>query len=273
VRRLAGAELQALSARLRGLVLRQAKDTRAHIGSALSVIEILACLYFHHLDMGPAVWERRDRDRLILSKGHGALALYAVLCEAGFLPIEMLERYGAPDCPLGGHPSSKTPGVELGTGALGHGLAVGAGMAIAARIDGSSARVAVVMGDGELDEGSVWEAAMFCSHQRLGNLVAVVDRNRLQQEGPTETVLALEPLADKWRAFGWNVVTVNGHDIDQLTESLDAIDPTAGRPTILIGETVKGRGVSFMEGEPAWHMALLESPKFDRALAEVEGRA
>lgn len=263
--------LEATARRLRTLVLRQALGSRAHIGSALSMIEILACLYFSHLDITPQTWSKPDRDRFILSKGHGTLALYAVLHEAGFLPLEMLEAYGTPGCPLGGHPSN-LPGIELSTGALGHGLAVAAGMALAARMNGYSSRHVVLMGDGELDEGSVWEAALLAAHQRLGKLTAVIDRNGLQQEGPTEAVLALEPLADKWRAFGWRTVAVDGHDLAALCAAFAGLEADAGQPTVVIANTVKGKGVSFMEGDPVWHMAALDDRQFALALAEVEAR-
>lgn len=262
--------LEEMARRLRRLVLRQAFGSRAHIGSALSIVDILACLYFSHLEITPQTWPRPDRDRFVLSKGHGALALYAVLHEAGFLPLAMLEAYGTPGCPLGGHPTANLPGIELSTGALGHGLAVAAGMAVAARMNGYASRHVVLMGDGELDEGSVWEAALFAAHQRLGALTAVVDRNGLQQEGPTEAVLALEPLADKWRAFGWRTVAADGHDLADLRAAFAGLEPDAAQPTVIIADTVKGKGVSFMERNPGWHMAALDDRQFALALAELE---
>lgn len=264
------AQLSCIARRSRLHVLRQARARRSHIGSALSIIEILTALYFDYLRTGAPPSLSSDRDRFVLSKGHGALALYAVLHETGILSARILEGYGTSGNELAGHPSTEIPGVELGTGALGHGLAVGAGMAIATRIGGKSGRVLVLMGDGELNEGSVWEAALFCAHRRLSNLIAVIDRNRVQQEGPTEEILALEPLAEKWRAFGWRPVEVDGHDLDALSATFRAINTVDAPPTVVIANTVKGKGVSFMEHAPHWHMAQLDEATFARAIAEVE---
>jgi transketolase len=267
------ADLAWIARRLRGHVLRQATARRSHIGSALSIIEILTCLYFGYLRVDRQTIHEPDRDRFILSKGHGALGLYAALHEAGILPAGMLAGYGSSGNPLGGHPSSKIPGVELGTGALGHGLAVGAGIAVAARVSGWASRVVVLMGDGELDEGAVWEAALFAAHRQLGNLVAIIDRNGLQQEGATEDILALEPLADKWRAFGWHTLCSDGHDMVALSAALAGIRGDGTKPTVLIARTVKGKGVSFMEGAPQWHMAALDREHFKLAMAELEAGA
>lgn len=261
--------LEDVARSLRRHILRQARARRSHIGSALSIVEILTSLYFSYLRLDRIRAGASERDRFILSKGHGALALYAVLNQAGIVSDELIASYGAPGNPLAGHPSSKIAGIELGTGALGHGLAVGAGMAVVARFAGTDARVIVLMGDGELNEGAVWEAALFVAHRRLSNLIAVVDRNRLQQEGPTEDILALEPLADKWRAFGWRPIVVDGHDAQALSAAFRAIDTVEGAPTVIIAETVKGKGVSFMEGAPRWHMSLLDGDSFDRAMAEL----
>jgi transketolase len=262
--------LAALAGRVRSRILRLAAVRRSHIGSALSIADILAALYGDWLHVGPDLIEAPERDRFILSKGHGALALYAILAETGILGAEVLEGFGQPGNPLGGHPSKRIAGVEFATGALGHGLALGAGVALEARLSRRRSRAVVLMGDGELNEGSVWEAALFAAHQRLGRLVAIIDRNGLQQEGATETLLALEPLADKWRAFGWRVVVLDGHDLTALQAALRLIDDATAPPTVLIAATQKGKGVSFMEGQLSWHMAHLQEPLLSRALAEVD---
>jgi transketolase len=269
VPRATDAQVAAAARRMRRRILRCAARGPSHIGPALSLADILATLYARHLRVDPARPRWAGRDRLVLSKGHGVLALYAALEEAGFLDAALMDGYGDPGSPLAGHPVEYVPGVDAPTGALGHGLSLGAGMALAARMDGRPWSVVVVMGDGELDEGSVWEAAMFAAHQRLDGLVAVVDRNGYQQEGPTARILDLEPLADKWRAFGWHAVEVPGHDPATLSRAFDAALARPGRPTVLIARTVKGRGVSFMENEPAWHMGRLDPPTLARALAEV----
>jgi transketolase len=219
-------------------------------------------LYTRTLRYDPARPDRPDRDLLVLSKGHGAYGLYAVLAELGVVTTDLAA--------LPGHPADSVPGVEAATGALGHGLSLGCGLALGARLTGSDRRVVVVTGDGELDEGSNWEAAQFAAHHRLGNLVVVVDRNRLQQEGDTETVCALEPLADKWRAFGWRVAEADGHDTAALTDTLSALTALDG-PAVLIAHTTKGKGVPFAEHDPAWHMGELDAAQQRIAIEALTG--
>ncbi|GGP76142.1 transketolase [Saccharothrix coeruleofusca] len=254
------ADVASFAASARARVLRLAARKPLHVGSALSVIDLLAVLYTTVLRRRPDDPWWSGRDRLVLSKGHGAYGLYAVLAELGVLD----------DCldGLPGHPSDGIPGVEAATGALGHGLSIGCGMALGLRRAGRDQRVFVVTGDGELDEGSNWEAAQFAAHHQLDNLVAVVDRNGLQQEGRTEQVLGLEPLADKWRAFGWAVSVVNGHDPAAVRTAVTGLIDRRG-PGVLIADTVKGKGVSFMEGQPSWHMGQLTEEQLDAALAEL----
>ncbi|MBS2533097.1 transketolase [Catenulispora sp. NF23] len=230
-----------------------------HLGASLSVIDILVAVY-DALGLDPARPRRPERGDVILSKGHAVWGLYSVL--AGF-GVEGL------DDPRAGHPLDTTPGVAAGTGALGHGLSIGAGLALAARLDGGDRKAVVVLGDGELDEGSVWEAAMFAAHHALANLVAVVDRNGLQQEGPTESVLALEPLAAKWQAFGWQVIEADGHDGAALRRTLEEAFASEDLPTVVIAHTVKGRGVPFMEHDPAFHHAHLTSHQHAAALTAL----
>ena len=226
---------------------------RGHVGSALSIVEILRVLYDDVLSFQAQVPNWPGRDRLILSKGHGCLALYSVLADKGFISQEELVSFCRFDSSLGGHPEhGRVPGVEASTGALGHGLAIGVGMAYAARLSESSHDVFVVMGDGELDEGSVWESALAAGHHRLDNLTVVVDYNKLQSYGPVAEVWDLEPLAAKWSAFGFECTEVDGHDIGGLKEAL-SITNQSQRPRAIIAHTIKGRGVSFAEGDPTWH--------------------
>ncbi|MDQ1701617.1 MAG: transketolase [Frankiaceae bacterium] len=253
----------------RRLILRTiSKAGLGHVGGDLSVIDILTCLYGAVLSVDPADPTAADRDRFILSKGHCAGALYVTLAQTGFFSPDELVTFMAPLSPLNGHPDrSKVPGVETNTGPLGHGLPVAVGTAIAAKLVGSARRVYVVLGDGELQEGSNWEAAMAAGHRHLDNLVAVVDRNRLQQGAGTEETNALEPLADKWRAFGWRVEEVDGHDHGQLVDALTAA--REGRPTCLVAHTIKGKGVSFMEGRVEWHHKVPSQEQVDAGLAEL----
>lgn len=227
---------------------------RGHIGSSMSLIEIMRVLYDEVLKFDPANPALVDRDRCILSKGHGCLAQYIMLADKGYFPEERLSEFCANDGLLGGHPSAnKIPGIEASTGALGHGLSIGLGMAVDAKVRGRDNRVFVIMGDGECNEGSVWEAAMSAGKRGMDNLVAMVDYNKYQSYGETAEVMELEPFADKWEAFGFNCIQVNGHDLDELRQALskDAVQP--GKPTAIICHTVKGKGVSFAENNLAWH--------------------
>ncbi|MEC8852168.1 MAG: transketolase, partial [Pseudomonadota bacterium] len=227
---------------------------RGHIGSTMSLIEILRVLYDSVLSYRADEPDWPARDRCVLSKGHGCLALYAVLADKGFFETAALTDFCRHHSFLGGHPErGKVPGVEASTGALGHGLSLGVGMALAQRMRGRAARVFVIMGDVEINEGSVWEAAMSAAKHRLDNLVAIVDYNKIQSAGPTAVIQELEPLADKWRAFGFETVEVNGHDVTALEEVLGALPRATGKPTAVICHTVKGKGIPFAEHDPGWH--------------------
>ena len=241
-----------LAAQLRAEVVQMSHRSKtAHLASALSCVDILTVLYDQVLNLDPAQPDHPDRDRFILSKGHGAAALYATLAWKGLIDPELLPTYGQQQSLLEEHPSPKLPGVEAATGSLGHGLPIGNGMALAGRIQHQAYRVFVLMSDGECNEGSVWEAAMFAAAQGLDHLTAIVDFNKWQATGRSQEVLQLDPLADKWASFGWAVTEVDGHDHDQLLAALTR--PPSGRPHAIVAHTVKGKGVSFMEDDNNWH--------------------
>jgi len=245
----------------------------SHIGSVLSVADIVAVLYADVANVDPRNPRADDRDRIILSKGHAGASIYAALAEQGFFDIAELRTHYADGSRLSGHVSHKgVPGVEFSTGSLGHGLSVGAGMAYAAKKDGKSHRVFVILGDGECDEGSVWEAALVANHYGLGNLVAIVDRNRMQSLDFSEATIALEPFADKWRAFGWSTVDVDGHDHEDLKQSLRGCRGSA-KPTVVIAQTTKGKGISFMENDILWHYRFPhDGEEYDGAVAELDAQ-
>ena len=238
---------------LRSLIIDGLSAGRGHVGSPLSLVEVVRVLYDEVLNVRPAEPDWPARDRFILSKGHGCLALFAILADHGFFPKEELKLHCKPGALLGGHVDASVPGVEASTGALGHGLPIGVGAALAARMRGRGSRVFVVMGDGELGEGSVWEAAMAASKHKLDHLTAIVDYNKLQSYGRVDDVLPLEPLADKWRAFGFAVREVDGHDVHALRETFAALPFSKGKPNAVISHTLKGRGVGFAELNPEWH--------------------
>lgn len=250
-----GGALDARSIELRGKILDVlGHSRRGHIGASFSLVEILRVLFDEFLRFDPANPKWPERDRFILSKGHGCLALYVLLAEKGFFPAEELARFCAFDGMLGGHPDArKIPGVETSTGSLGHGLPFGVGMALHGRMTKSRHRVYVVMGDGECDEGSVWEAALCAGKHRLGNLTVLVDYNKMQSYGTVAEVQELEPFALKWQIFGFHAAEVNGHDVVALRGALLDAARNPGRPTVLICHTVKGRGVKSAEGNLAWH--------------------
>jgi transketolase len=247
---------------------------RGHPGPALSLIEIIRVLYDDVMRFRPAEPGWNGRDRFILSKGHGCLALYAVLADHGFFPTATLKTFCAFDSILGGHPEyGIIPGVEASTGALGHGLSIGLGMALAQRIKNQDARVFVAMGDGEINEGSVWEAAMAAGKHGLDNLTAIIDYNKLQSYGPTAQVQDMEPLADKWRSFGFAVTEVNGHDVAALRQTFTALPVAVGKPSAVICHTVKGRGIPAAENNPDWHHKNKLSPAEMAAIESALGAA
>jgi transketolase len=242
-----------------------------HPGGSLSCVDVLVALYFHVMQHDPKNPDWPDRDRFVLSKGHAAPTLYAVLAEAGYIPIEELKNLRKLGSRLQGHPDrNRVPGVENSSGSLGNGLAIANGMALAAKIDGRSYRVYVLLGDGECQEGLVWEAAMFAAHYKIDNLIAIIDRNGLQIDGPTEQVMSIEPLASKWRSFGWNVIEVDGHDILAIIEACEKAERVRGRPTVIIAHLIKGRGVSFMEWVTSFHGKTLTEEQCEKALRELD---
>lgn len=242
-----------------------------HPGGDLSAADILATLYFGVMRIDPSNPADPSRDRFIMSKGHASGALYATLARAGFFPEGELDSYMQPRSMLNGHPNKNyLPGVEANTGPLGHGLPIGVGIAIAGQLDDADFGVFVLTGDGELQEGSVWEAAMYAGHRKLGNLTVVVDRNRLQQGARTEETNALEPLAEKWRAFGWDIAECDGHDIPALLDVLDR-RPERAKPLCVIASTTKGKGVSFMSDQAGWHHGVPSDEQLAIALDELGG--
>ena len=275
-------ELQLISERNRKRLVEVVYRAKAgHIGGDLSCLNVLTALYFHVMQgLDPANPKAEGRDRFVLSKGHCVEALYVTLEARGFLKPEGLDTLGQLGSVLSGHPTIEVPGIEVNSGALGHGLSIGTGMALAAKMETSHPspltphpyRVYVLMGDGEQGEGSIYEAAMAASRYRLDNLVAIIDRNHLQISGNTEDVMPLESIADRWTAFGWDVTTLDGDDMADIVRAFDTVDYTICRPHLLIANTTKGRGVSFMEGIAKWHHGVLNEEQCRQALREIEER-
>jgi transketolase len=255
-----------MSAAIRRIVIEQSKRaTVGHIGSALSVADLLAALYADVLrGQGP------ERDRFILSKGHAALALYAALRAADRLTDEELDTYCADGSPLGSHPEHRVAGIDFSTGSLGHGLPIGAGAALAARMQRSQRRSFVLLSDAELNEGSTWEAVMFAAHHRLSNLIAIIDNNGQQALGHTIDVIDLTPLRDRWLAFGWDVHELDGHDPAAIAATIADLDTTGGPPHVLIANTTFGRGVSYMERQISWHYWPMSNEQYEQAVEELE---
>jgi transketolase len=267
-------ELKLKSIQYRRTILQIIHHAQAgHTGGSLSCIDILSVLYNRVMNVSPETFDDPDRDRYIQSKGHSVEALYTVLADQGFFPREQLDtlsRYGSH---FVGHPTRKVRGIEHNTGALGHGLSVGVGLALAARRDGRPYRVYVLLGDGELTEGSSWEASMTAAHYGLDNLVVIVDRNMLQITGPTEEVCALESLVDKFTAFGYAVRTCDGHDVGALVRTFEQVPFVAGKPNLVLARTVKGKGISFIENTVKWHHKVPSDDELARALAELDRAA
>lgn len=266
-------ELKRKSIEYRIRVLEIIKKANAgHTGGSLSCVDILNVLYNRILRVSPQALDDPRRDRYVQSKGHSVEALYVVLADRGFFPESDLETLCRFRSPYVGHPTRKVRGIEHNTGALGHGLAFGVGAALGGRMDGLDYRVFTLLGDGELAEGSNWESMMAAAHYRLDNLTAIVDRNQLQITGRTEEVCALENLAEKFRAFGWSVREADGHDVSALREVLTAVPFEAGRPSMVIAHTVKGKGVSFMEHDARWHHGVPDDEQYARAVAELQAQ-
>lgn len=242
-----------------------------HYSSSFSAAELFAALYYAHLRIDPRDPAWPDRDRFVLSKGHAAIGLYPILADLGFFPKKLLDTFTRLGNPLGDHPNMKDiPGIDFSSGSLGHGLSVAVGMALAGRMQKRGFRVYCMLGDGELAEGQIWEAAMSASHFRLQGLVAIVDRNQLCIDGPTEAVMGIEPIDERFRAFGWEVQRFDGHDFDAILAALDRLPPAGeGLPQMLIADTIKGRGVKRMELSTQWHVANLVGQDYDDAEAEI----
>ncbi|WP_282936022.1 transketolase [Paenibacillus sp. RC67] len=243
-----------------------------HTGGSLSNTDILTALYYRIMTIDPLRPKAAERDRFVLSKGHSVESLWAILADRGFFPKEELTTFSQFGTKLIGHPNNKVPGIEMNTGALGHGLSVAVGIALAAKRDGKSYRAFCLMGDGEQAEGSVWEAAMAGAHYKLDNLVGIIDRNRLQISGTNEEVMGLDPLEDKWAAFGWNVVSIDGNDMKALVEAFETGPAASGKPTLIMANTVKGKGVSFAENAPHWHHHVPNDEELKQALAELTAK-
>ena len=244
-----------------------------HPGGSFSAAEILASLYFHHLKVDPArpTWE--GRDRFILSKGHAAAALYSALSRRGFFPIGDLEKWGHIGAHLQGHPDRiKTPGVDMSSGFLGHGISIGVGMALAQRLTGPRFRIFVLVSDGDMQSGVAWEGAMTAAKYRTTELTVIMDYNDVQLDGAGHDIMPLEPIADKWRAFGWHVIEVHGHNIKQVLDALDGADEIHTKPVVILTHTTKGKGVSFMENTAAWHGAVPSEKQYQDARSELRGR-
>jgi transketolase len=255
------------------MVKMMAKAGSGHLGPALSSADLMTALFFHILRIDPRKPDDPRRDRFILSAGHKCGILYVCLAEKGYFSQEWLDSFLEYDKTLGGHPDMrKIPGVEASTGSLGHGLSIGVGMALAGKYDRLEYRVFVLLGDGELNEGSNWEAAMSAYHYKLDNLIAIVDRNRFQVDGPTEEIMTLDPIADKWRGFGWETAEIDGHNMAEIVKTLSNVPITAGKPTAVVAHTTKGKGVSFMENQVSWHYRAPTPEEAAKALEELEAR-
>ncbi|EFI72428.1 MULTISPECIES: transketolase [Segatella] len=268
--------MEALELKKKAAVLRKNlieliyKGGTGHTGGDLSVLNVLTTLYYHTMNVDAKNPKMENRDRFILSKGHCAEALYTILCDKGFIEQSELDAYGTFHAHLGGHPDNSIPGVEINTGALGHGLSVGVGMSLAGKLDKKDYHVYVVMGDGEQAEGSIYEAAMAANKYKLDNLVAFIDRNGLQISGSTEDVMPLESIEERWTAFGWDVKTIHGDNIEEVKAALDAVDYSNGKPHLFISRSTKGLGVSFMENVAKWHHGVPTKEQYEEAMKELD---
>jgi transketolase len=243
-----------------------------HPGGSLSCVDILTTLYFDKMNVKPDNPKWEDRDRIVLSKGHAAPALYATLAKKGYFSEKILSTLDKLGSILQGHPDMKsTPGLDMTTGSLGQGLSAANGMALAGKLDKKGYRVYVILGDGELQEGQIWEAAMTAAHYKLDNLTAILDFNGLQIDGPNREVKNIEPVADKFKAFGWHVIEIDGHDFDQIDKAIEEAKATKGKPTLIIAHTIKGKGVSFMENQVGWHGSAPNEEQRQKAIQELEG--
>ena len=264
-------EYRALATRIRAHALRMTNAAQSsHIGSSLSMTDLLAVLYGGILHIDPTQPSHSDRDHLIISKGHSAAAVYATLAERGFFPKEWLNNFYQNGSHLAGHVMYDVPGIEVSTGSLGHGLSIGCGMALAGKFNSQSYRVFILLSDGECDEGSTWEAALFAPHHHLDNLTVIIDYNKIQSFGSVKQVLNLDPLAEKWRSFGWSAQEIEGHNFTEIENALLNIPFEPQKPSCIIAHTVKGKGISFMENKLAWHYKFPNDAELNQALTELD---
>ena len=255
----------------RHVVRMLARAGSGHPGSSLSTVDLLVALFYNKLKHNPQQPAWPDRDRFVLSKGHGCPALYAILAERGYFGVDKLDTLRQFGSILQGHPCMKTtPGIEISGGSLGQGLSVGLGIALAAKLDKKDYRTYVMLGDGEIEEGQVWEAAMAASHYKADNLCAIIDQNGLQIDGFIHEIMSSYPIPDKWRGFGWHVIEINGHDYKAISSAYDEAEKIKGKPTVIVAKTIKGKGVSFMENQVDWHGKAPSKEEAERALAELE---
>ena len=265
-------ELKKLAVQVRKGVIEGTFNAKSgHPGGSLSIADIITYLYFSEMNVNPEKPDCEDRDRFVLSKGHTAPALYAALALKGFFPFDLIKTLRKPDSILQGHPSMRyTPGVDMSTGSLGQGISAAVGMALGAKLQGKGFRVYTALGDGEIEEGQVWEAAMFAGNKALDNLVAIVDYNKLQIDGTIDEVNSPYPIKEKFEAFGWNVVEICGHCFSQIEEAFEKAKECKGRPTCIVATTVKGKGVSFMEDKCDWHGTAPNAEQYEQAMAELD---
>jgi len=255
----------------KGIITAVSSAGSGHPGGSLSIADILTYLYFEEMKIDPKNPKDPERDRLVMSKGHCTPGLYSTLAHRGFFPVEDLTGFRQADSYLEGHPNmDKVPGVDMSTGSLGQGIAASVGMALAGKLDNKDYRVYAILGDGELDEGQVWEAAMAAAHYKLDNLTAIIDYNGLQIDGDITKVMNCEPIADKFAAFGWNVVSINAHDFDEIEMAINQAKEFKGKPTAIVAHSVKGKGVSYMENQAQWHGSAPKKEQADQALAELD---
>lgn len=243
-----------------------------HPGGSLSIADTLTYLYFNKMNVDANNPDKADRDRLVLSKGHTAPALYSVLANKGFFPLDELKSLRHIGALLQGHPCIHIPGVDMSSGSLGQGISVAAGMALSGKISNENYKVYTVLGDGEIEEGQVWEAAMFASHYKLDNLIAIVDNNGLQIDGPIDQVMSPYPITDKFAAFGWHVIEADAHDFDSLDKAFTEADSISGKPVVIVQKSIKGKGVSFMENQVSWHGSAPNAEQYEQAMAELDAK-
>lgn len=265
-------ELQKTATKIRkGIITAVASAASGHPGGSLSAADIMTYLYFKEMNIDPKDPKNPDRDRFVLSKGHCSPGLYSTLAHRGFFPVEDLTTFRQANSYLEGHPNMNyVPGVDMSTGSLGQGISAAVGMALAGKIDNKTYRVYAILGDGELEEGEVWEAAMAAAHYKLDNLTAFVDYNGLQIDGNITDVMNPEPIADKFSAFGWNVLSINAHDFDEIEKAVEQAKATKGKPTVIVAHSVKGKGVSYMENQASWHGSAPKKEQAEQALAELD---